>query len=66
MPKKKRSQSVEYRKASSPKKDPVAERIRKGKQEQVDEIAGLMRQLDPTIQTPKVRRAKNRSKRAIS
>lgn len=42
-------------KKSVTKKDPTLERMRKGRQEQVDEIAGLMRKLDPTIKTPKVK-----------
>ena len=36
-------------------KETAAERVRKGKQEQVDEIADLMRQLNPDIQAPRVK-----------
>lgn len=50
MPKKK-SKS----KSDAPRKDQGAERLRKAKQEQVDELAGLMRQLDPSIKAPRVK-----------
>jgi hypothetical protein len=52
---KKKSSGKSKVKSSVSRKDATVERMRKGRQEQVDEIAGLMRQLDPTIKTPKVK-----------
>jgi hypothetical protein len=50
MPKKK-SKS----KSDAPRKDSGAARLRKAKQEQVDELHGLLKQLDPSLKRPKVK-----------
>ena len=52
---KKKSSGKSKVKANVTQKDATLERMRRGRQEQVDEIAGLMRKLDPTIKTPKVK-----------
>ncbi len=53
MPKKKKSKPFNE---SFHSQDGKADKVRKGRQEQVDELGELMRKLDPSIKTPRVER----------
>ena len=52
---KKRSRSKSKELEKKTPANPAAERMRRGRQEQVDEIHGILRQLDPSLKRPKVK-----------